>query len=71
MAEHSRFYMTLNEKERETFLEELAREETISSTEIVRRAVNAYIVLKDQQKQKKRIMFVADDGSESCEFLFI
>ena len=70
MGRTSRLDITLNDKLTELF-DDLAKEDNISRTEVLKRAMATYRILKEQQKQKKKIVFRSDDGSADRELLLL
>lgn len=64
MSKSSRFDVVLNEKMTELF-DSLAKEENLSRTEIFKRAIATYHLLKQQTKSGAKVFIKTNDKSSS------
>ena len=70
MAKASRLDIVMNDKLTAIF-DELAKEDGITRAEIVRRAVSTYKVLKDQQRQNRKIELVDENNANRKEVILM
>ena len=68
--QHRRLDIVMNDKLTAIF-DELTKEDGITRAEIVRRAVSTYKVLKDQQRQNRKIELVDENNANRKEVILM
>jgi len=70
MKRASRLDLDLNDQMTEVF-DEIQKEDGITKSEIVRRAVAYYRILRDQKSNNRKVLLVDQDGSNAKELILI